>query len=49
MSGDDPRPPRFTGPVKWVTIVAVGLAILVVLFTVVFPWIESNVSTPTMG
>lgn len=48
MSGD-PRPPRFTGPVKWATIVAVALVILVVLFTVVFPWIEGNVSTPTMG
>ena len=40
---------RFRGPVRWATIVAVGLVVLVVLFTVVFPWIERNVSTPTMG
>ena len=46
---DDSRPPRFRGPVKWATIVAVALVILVVLFTVVFPWIERNLSNPTIG
>ena len=46
---DRSGPSRFRGPVKWVTIVAIVLAVLVLLFTVVFPWIESNVSTPTMG
>lgn len=47
MSGDEPT--RFRGPVKWATIAVVALAILVVLFTVVFPWIERSISTPTMG
>ena len=48
MSGD-PRPSRRRGAAKWATIVAVGLVILIVLFTVVFPWIERNVSNPTVG
>ena len=48
MTGE-PGPPRFRGPVKWVTVAAIALVVLVVLFTVVFPWIERNVSTPTMG
>lgn len=40
---------RFTGPVRWATIVALALVILVVLFTVVFPWLERNLSNPTLG
>ena len=46
--GRDPDAPRLRGPVKWVVVAVVALAILVLLFTVVFPWIESTLSTPTM-
>lgn len=43
------EPGGFRGPVKWATIVAVAVVILVLLFTVVFPWLERSISTPTMG
>lgn len=39
----------FRGPIKWATVTAVGLVILVVLFTWVFPWLERNLANPTMG
>lgn len=42
-------PSRFSGPVRWATILAVAFVVLVVLFTVVFPWLERNLSNPTMG
>jgi hypothetical protein len=35
--------------VRWGVIAVVGMGILVLLFTVVFPWIERNLSTPTLG
>lgn len=40
---------RFRGPVRWVTLTVVAVAILFVLFTVVFPWVERNLSNPTIG
>lgn len=45
----DPRPRRFRGPVRWVTLTVVAMAVLVVLFTVVFPWVERTMSNPTIG
>ena len=30
-------------------LVVLAAAILVLLFTVVFPWVERNLSTPTLG
>lgn len=45
----DPSPRRFRGPVRWVTLAVVAMAILFVLFTVVFPWVERNLSNPTIG
>lgn len=42
-------PDGFRGPAKWATIAAVGLVILVVLFTWVFPWLERNLANPTLG
>lgn len=47
MSDQPPR--RFTGPVRWVTVTVVAMAVLVVLFTVVFPWVERQMSNPTIG
>jgi hypothetical protein len=35
--------------VRWVLILLVASAIIWVLFTTVFPWIERSLSTPTMG
>jgi hypothetical protein len=40
---------RFSGPVRWVTIAVVAAVVLVVLFTLVFPWLERNLSNPTLG
>lgn len=37
------------GPAFWATLVVVGLVLLVVLFTVVFPWVERSLSSPTIG
>lgn len=34
---------------RWALIGVVAIAILVLLFTVVFPWIERNISNPTLG
>lgn len=45
----DPSPRRFRGPVRWATLTVVAVAILFVLFTVVFPWVERNLSNPTIG
>lgn len=36
-------------PLRWAVIAVVAMGILVLLFTVVFPWIERNLSTPTLG
>jgi hypothetical protein len=44
---DEPR--RRRGPAWWATVVLVGAVVLVVLFTVVFPWLERNLSNPTLG
>jgi hypothetical protein len=44
-----PAPPRGNRWVKLLGWVVVGAIILVVLFTTVFPWIERNLSTPTLG
>lgn len=41
--------PRRRGPAWWATVVIVGAVVLVVLFTVVFPWLERNLSNPTLG
>lgn len=41
--------PRRRGPAWWTTVVVVGAIVLVVLFTVVFPWLERNLSNPTLG
>ena len=46
MSEPSPRPSR---SVRWVVIAVVAVVVLVVLFTVVFPWLERNLSNPTMG
>lgn len=35
--------------VRWVVIALVAVVVLGVLFTVVFPWIEQNLSNPTLG
>lgn len=40
---------RRRGPAWWTTVVVVGAVVLVVLFTVVFPWLERNLSNPTLG
>lgn len=40
---------RRRGPAHWVGIGALAIVILVVLFTVVFPWLESFLSNPTLG
>jgi hypothetical protein len=34
---------------RWALWTLIVIVVLVVLFTVVFPWIESNLSNPTMG
>lgn len=45
-----PEPPRGRrGPLRWVVIGVVALVVLVVLFTVVFPWLERAISDPTLG
>ena len=44
----DPTPPRRSA-VRWLVIAAVAVVVLVVLFTVVFPWLERNLSNPTLG
>ncbi len=51
MSEQEEVPPEGTarGPAFWATLVVVGLALLVVLFTVVFPWVERSLSSPTIG
>ena len=38
--------PRWT---RWLLLGVVALVILVVLFTLVFPWLERNLSNPTIG
>lgn len=43
------RPTPAGRAVRWVLVLLVASAILWVLFTTVFPWIERNLSTPTMG
>ncbi len=44
---DPARPaPRW---IRWLVLGVVGLVVLVVLFTLVFPWIERNLSNPTIG
>ena len=35
--------------IRWLVLGVVGLVVLVVLFTLVFPWIERNLSNPTIG
>jgi hypothetical protein len=35
--------------IRWIVMAAVAAVVLVVLFTVVFPWIEQNLSNPTLG
>lgn len=45
MSAPEPRPRRLA---RWTAIVVVGLVVLVVLFTIVFPWLERNLSNPTL-
>jgi len=35
--------------VRWALILLVASAVVWVLFTTVFPWVERNLSTPTMG
>lgn len=35
--------------VRILLLVVVAAAILVLLFTVVFPWVERNLSDPTLG
>lgn len=40
---------RRRGPAWWATVVVIALVVLVVLFTVVFPWLERNLSNPTLG
>lgn len=47
MSRDDA--PRSRGAAFWVTMVVVGLVVLYLLFTVVFPLVERNLSNPTIG
>ncbi len=42
-------PRRFRGPVRWITLSVVAVAVLLVLFTVVFPWVERQMSNPTIG
>lgn len=39
------RPPW----IRWLVLGVVAMAVLVVLFTFVFPWIERNLSNPTIG
>ena len=47
MTDEAPRQPsRLT---RWIVIAVVAVVVLVVLFTVVFPWLERNLSNPTMG
>lgn len=41
------RPPRRW--TRWVVLGVVAVVVLVVLFTLVFPWIERNLSNPTIG
>lgn len=43
------RPSPAGRAVRWVLVLLVASAIIWVLFTTVFPWIERNLSTPTMG
>ena len=40
---------RLGRPVRWAILAVVGLAVVVLLFTVVFPWLERNLSNPTLG
>ena len=41
------RPPRRWA--RWLLLGVVAVVVLVVLFTLVFPWIERNLSNPTIG
>ena len=34
--------------VRWLVIAVVAMVVLVVLFTFVFPWLERNLSNPTL-
>ena len=36
-------------PLQIVGLVVLGIVVLVLLFTVVFPWVESNTQDPTLG
>lgn len=47
MSSDERG--RGVTAVRWIVMGAVAAVVLVVLFTVVFPWIEQNLSNPTLG
>lgn len=44
---DDPR--RMPPALRWALVVVMAVVILVVLFTVVFPWLEQTISNPTLG
>ena len=44
---DDPQ--RMRPALRWALIAVVAVIILVVLFTVVFPWLEQTISNPTLG
>lgn len=46
---DPDTPRRLSAPVRWTLIVVVAVVVLVVLFTVVFPWLEQTISNPTLG
>lgn len=47
--GPESRPERLRGPVRWAIVAVVAVVVLVVLFTWVFPWLERNLSNPTLG
>ena len=49
MTSPEPTPRGRRGPLRWVVIGVVALIVLVVLFTVVFPWLEQAISNPTLG
>lgn len=40
---------RMPRAVRIVLLVLLAAAVLVLLFTVVFPWVESNMEDPTLG
>lgn len=48
MSQDPSARRRPSRPVRVVLLVLLVVAVLVVLFTLVFPWIERNLSNPTL-